>query len=68
MFSSIREGNDYHSLSCHVITFCWQTPLNATLRGITNDDIDATIDTLRTSVLSLMTRFGVSVEEGLNIL
>jgi len=44
-----------------------KTPTNATLRGITNDDVDATIDTLRTSVLSLMTRFGVAVEDGLNI-
>lgn len=44
-----------------------QTPTNATLRGITNDDTDASVDTLRTSVLSVLTRFGVSVEEGLSI-
>lgn len=44
-----------------------KTPTNATLRGITNDDTDASVDTLRTSILSVMTRFGVSVEEGLNI-
>eukprot|EP00026_Physarum_polycephalum_P017465 Phypoly_transcript_18700.p1 GENE.Phypoly_transcript_18700~~Phypoly_transcript_18700.p1 ORF type:complete len:166 (+),score=11.86 Phypoly_transcript_18700:45-500(+) len=45
-----------------------KAPTNATLRGITNDDTDASVDTMRTSILSVLTRFGVSVEEGLNIL
>ncbi|EGC34230.1 hypothetical protein DICPUDRAFT_80015 [Dictyostelium purpureum] len=42
-----------------------KTPLDITLNGITNNDIDLTIDTIRTTTLPIIRKFGL--EEGLNI-
>ncbi|KAF2076023.1 hypothetical protein CYY_002683 [Polysphondylium violaceum] len=42
-----------------------KVPLDVTLNGITNNDIDLTIDTIRTTTLPVIRKFGL--EEGLNI-
>eukprot|EP01132_Coremiostelium_polycephalum_P003233 gene3233-4047_t len=40
-------------------------PLDITLNGVTNNDIDLTIDTIRTTTLPIIRKFGI--EEGLSI-
>eukprot|EP00744_Colponema_vietnamica_P016882 GILI01023708.1.p1 GENE.GILI01023708.1~~GILI01023708.1.p1 ORF type:complete len:359 (+),score=75.32 GILI01023708.1:47-1123(+) len=42
-----------------------KNPLSITLRGITNDDVDISVDTVRTVTLPLLKHFGV--EEGLDL-
>lgn len=40
-----------------------KTPFNLTLSGITNDDVDMSVDALKAVTLPLLRRFGVA-EEG----
>lgn len=44
-----------------------KTAVNLTLTGITNDDVDLSVDALKAVTLPLLKRFGVGEEGGLEI-
>lgn len=44
-----------------------KTPFNLTLSGITNDDVDLSVDALKAVTLPLLKHFGVAEEGGLEL-
>lgn len=46
-----------------VLALFGKRPLSITLKGITNDEVDACVDTCRTTTLPLLKHFGVPAEE-----
>lgn len=48
-------------------TSCSKTPFNLTLSGITNDDVDLSVDALKAVTLPLLKQFGVAEEGGLEL-
>jgi len=57
LFSPIAEPFASHS----------KTPFNLTLSGITNDDVDLSVDALKAVTLPLLKNFGVAEEGGLEL-
>lgn len=50
-----------------LLTYHSKTPFNLTLSGITNDDVDLSVDALKAVTLPLLKHFGVAEEGGLEL-
>lgn len=61
-----RPLSHTHTARCvrHVYS---KTPFNLTLSGITNDDVDLSVDALKAVTLPLLKKFGVAEEGGLEL-
>ncbi|ENN73435.1 probable RNA 3'-terminal phosphate cyclase-like protein [Dendroctonus ponderosae] len=63
---SLERGIGYYLEALCMLGFFCKQPLNITLRGITNNNIDPSVDLLSTSLMQTMKRF-VLDDEGLSI-
>lgn len=54
-------------LSSFVVRPDSKTPFNLALSGITNDDVDLSVDALKAVTLPLLKRFGVAEDGGLEL-
>lgn len=66
LFVTLISVHSFLSLSFVVIPPS-KTPFNLNLTGITNDDVDLSVDALKAVTLPLLKQFGVGEEGGLDL-